>query len=262
LATVDKAFAVLGALVDEGEASVQRLAEILDAPRSSVYRLVSDLQRLGAVEPGTTRGAYRLGLELLRLGSAVTARFDERQAALDAMEHLHKVTEETVFLCVRDGFRAVCVERIEGKWVRSMGLPLGGSLPLHVGAAPRTLLAFSPRALWDEYIEKSSLIPHTANTPSNPIVLRDMLEETRRLGCGISDGDVVVGMAAVGAPIFDFRGSLRAAISLSGPQLSILGENREKSIALVIAAAAAVSRELGVDVDDGGPPSRATQIDD
>lgn len=254
MTTVDKAFAVLAALVD-GEASVQALADRLHTPRSSVYRLVSSLQRLGAVEGGTTRGSYRLGLELLRLGSAVTARFDERQAALNAMERLHKATEETIFLCVLNGYQAVCVERIDGRWVRSMSLTLGGSLPLHIGAAPRTLLAFSPRSFWDDYIENNPLEPHTSLSPTDPAELRALLEETRRTGCAISDGDVVVGMSALGAPIFDYQGKLRAAISMSGPQLSILGDNRDASIALITDAAAEVSRELGAET--GGSANSA-----
>ena len=71
----------------------------------------------------------------------MVARFDERQAALPHMEHLHDMTGETVFLCVRRGLRAVCIERIEGSHVVSLALRLGGSLPLHAGAAPRALLA-------------------------------------------------------------------------------------------------------------------------
>jgi len=251
LATVDKAFAVLGALVEEGEASIETLAERLQSPRSSVYRLVLTLKGLGAVEPGTARGTYRLGLELLRLGSAVTARFDERQAALPAMERLHKASEETIFLCVPNGYEAVCVERIEGRWVRSMGLTLGGSLPLHIGAAPRALLAFSPRALWDEYIQNSPLTAMTPQTPTAPVAIRDLLEDTRRTGCSISDGDVVTGMAAVGAPVFDYQGKLRAAISMSGPQLSILGDKRAASIDLIIEAASDVTAELGGDIQLG-----------
>ncbi len=241
MATVDKAFAVLGALVEEGEASIETLAERLHSPRSSVYRLVLTLKRLGAVEAGSARGTYRLGLELLRLGSAVTARFDERQAALAAMERLHEATDETVFLLVPNGYEAVCVERIEGRWVRSMGLLLGGSLPLHIGASPRALLAFSPRSFWDEYIQNSPLVARTPQTPTTAIAIRDLLEDTRRTGCSISDGDVVTGMAAVGAPIFDYQGKLRAAISLSGPQLSILGDNQKASIDLIIKAASDVT---------------------
>ncbi len=150
------------------------------------------------VEPGSRRGTYRLGLKLLRLGSAVVARFDERQAALPVMERLHEETEETVFLCIRRGYEAVCIERIDGRWVQSMALRLGGSLPLHVGAAPRALLAFEPRDFWEEYVRRVELRPFTRRTPVSKTALFRALEEVSADGYSISDGDVVAGMAAVG----------------------------------------------------------------
>src|SRR5207244_10669190 len=95
-------------------------------------------------QAGSRPGTYRLGWRLLRLGSAVIARLDERQAALPVMERIHERTGETVFLCVRRGDDAVCIERLDGLRVQSLMLRLGGSLPLHLGAGPRTLLAWEP----------------------------------------------------------------------------------------------------------------------
>ena len=92
------------------------------------------------------RGTYRLSLKLFDLGSTVLDRFDERASALPVMQRLHDETGPTVFLCVRRGLEAVCIERIDGARVTLLELRLGGSLPLHLGAAPRRLLRSSPRA--------------------------------------------------------------------------------------------------------------------
>jgi DNA-binding IclR family transcriptional regulator len=236
---------ILDVLAEEQEVSAGRLADLIGEPRSTVYRLLSSLQTLDMVEPGSRRGTYRLGLKLLRLGSAVVARFDERQAALPVMERVHEETEETVFLCIRRGYEAVCIERIDGRWVQSMGLRLGGSLPLHVGAAPRALLAFESREFWEEYLGRGKLEPFTPSTPVSKAALFGALEATREIGASISDGDVVMGIAAVGAPIFDHNGKVCAALSMSGPQPAILGDNAEASCALVANAAADISRALG-----------------
>lgn len=236
---------ILDALAEEQEVSAGRLADLIGEPRSTVYRLLSSLQTLDMVEPGSRRGTYRLGLKLLRLGSAVVARFDERQAALPVMERVHEETEETVFLCIRRGYEAVCIERIDGRWVQSMALRLGGSLPLHVGAAPRALLAFESRDFWEEYLGRGRLEPFTQSTPVSRTELLGALEAVRESGASISDGDVVIGMASVGAPIFDHNGKVCAALSMSGPQPAILGENAENSCALVAGAAGDISRALG-----------------
>ena len=89
---------ILDRLAEEGEVSAARLAELVDEPRSTVYRLLRSMQELDYVTPGSRRGTYQLGLALLHLGSSVMARFDERQAALPVMERVHTATEETVFL--------------------------------------------------------------------------------------------------------------------------------------------------------------------
>jgi DNA-binding IclR family transcriptional regulator len=44
-----------------------------------------------------------------------------------------------------------------------MALLLGGSLPLHVGAAPCALLAFEPRGFWEHYVSRGPLEAFTAN---------------------------------------------------------------------------------------------------
>ena len=237
---------ILDRLAEEGEVSAARLAELVDEPRSTVYRLLTSMQALDYVTPGTRRGTYRLGLALLRLGSSVAARFDVRQAALPVMERLHEATGETVFLCVRNGNEAVCIERIDGLWVRSMALRLGGSLPLHVGAAPRVLLAAEPREQWEAYAARAGgLQAWTENTPTTKRALIAALEETRECGVAVSDEDVVLGMAAVGAAIRDHRGDVCASLSMSGPRPTILGDREDESRELIASAAEDISRALG-----------------
>jgi DNA-binding IclR family transcriptional regulator len=240
-----KAAALLDQLAEQGEATAASLAELVDEPRSSVYRLLASLQGLGLVEPGFRRGTYRLGLKIFQLGSTVLARFDERQGALPVMERIHEETGETVFLCIRRDYEAVCIERLDGRRVQSLALRLGGTLPLHAGAAPRVLLAFEPQELWEEYLGHGALKAFTPGTPVRRQELFDLLQETRTRGYAISDEDVTLGIAAVGAPIFNHEGSVRAALSISGVKPAILDNHAEAMTALVVEGAREVSRSLG-----------------
>ena len=240
---VAKVGALLDQLAERGETTASELADRIGEPRSTVYRLLATLQHLDMVEPGTRRGTYRLGLALLRLGSAVVARFDERQAALPVMERIHEETGETVFLCIRRGHDAVCIERLDGRRVQSLALRLGGSLPLHVGAAPRVLLAFEPEDFWDEYVRSGPLESFTEGTPTTRKSLFAGLHETRERGYAVSDEDVTLGIAALGAPIYDYRGTLRAALSISGVRQAILAD--PAMTRLVVAGAEEISRTLG-----------------
>ena len=64
----------------------------------------------------------------------------------------------------------------------------------------------------------------TPHTPTAAADLREVLREVRRSGLSISDQDVTLGIAAVGAPIFGFDGQVRAALSTSGIREAILGD--------------------------------------
>lgn len=237
---------LLQVLADNPGSTAPGLAQLLGEPRPTIYRLTQDLVTLGYVEEAARPGTYRLGLELFRLGSLVGLGLDVRERAVPLMNDIHKTLEETVYLVVRRGHDAVCIERIEGVHVRSMALHVGGSLPLHLGAGPRVLLAYEPRSYWDEYFAAVALKALTPRSPTTKAGLVALLEETRHVGYSVSDEDVTMGISSVGAPIFDHRGAIHAAISVGGLRSTVLGDGGgARAVGLVAEAAAEISRRMG-----------------
>jgi DNA-binding IclR family transcriptional regulator len=246
VAVLAKATALLDRLAEEGEATPARLAELTGEPRSTIYRLLATLQQLELVEPGRQRGTYLLGFKLFRLGTTVVSRFNERQAALPVMERIHEQIGETTFLCIRRGDDAVCIERLDGKRVNLIALSLGGSLPLHAGAAPRVLLAFAPPATWEEYLQRADLQALASRSLTTPEAVIEELRATRERGYAVSDEDVTPGIASLGAPILDHRGAVRAALSVGGLRDVVLAPS-SRAIELICDGAAEISRTLGYD---------------
>jgi DNA-binding IclR family transcriptional regulator len=244
-----KADAVLTALDERGELNVGQIAAIVDEPVSSMYRLLSSLGAIGWVDRGSKRGLYRLGLYFLRIGGFVEDRLDVRAEAIPALKLLRQSTGATSFLCLRRGSLAVCVERFEGQDVRQLAMQLGDSLPLHSGAAPLALFAFLP------FSEREAIADGFARTTAGVSPGLKDLEETvrgvRERGYAISDGDVTPGISAIGAPVFNHRGEVEAAVSVSGLHDRILGS--EGTARLVLGAAASVSQALGFNGKDALP---------
>ena len=236
VAVLVKALGLVDLLAQHGEMTPARLAELLDEPRSTVYRLLATLQDLEFVEAGHARGSYRLGLKVFRLGATVVERLDARAAALPVMERLHDDTGETVFLCVRRDEQAVCIERIAGLRVALLELRLGGAMPLHQGAAPRALLAFEPEEAWDAYLDAVGI--------ANRASIQAELRATRDRGYAISDQDVTPGIASVGAPIFGHTGEVLASVSIGGLREVVIGQD-SRVLALVHEAARDISHRLG-----------------
>lgn len=240
-----KVDAVLAVLEAHGETSAAEIAEQIGEPLSSVYRLLQSLTAVGWVDRGWRRGTYRLGLLMLSIGGRLEDTLDIRVIALPALRGLREQIGVTSFLWVRRGTRAVCVERLGGQAVRSLAIRLGSSLPLYAGAAPRALLAFLPAA------EQRAVLkaPSQPGDPARPETsqIRADVEHVRRDGYAVSDGGVTPGIAAFGAPVFNHRGELEAAISISGLRAQLLGAHREANVALLLAAAHEVSRGLGLE---------------
>ncbi|WP_105567285.1 IclR family transcriptional regulator [Microbacterium halophytorum] len=242
LEILDKADAVLRHLAAEGESSAIAIAEGVGEPTSSTYRILSNLQLLGWVESGVRRGAYRLGLDFLRVGSIVEDRLNVREAAVPELRELLATTGATSYLCIRADDRAVCVERFEGADVRSLALRLGQSLELHHGAAPRAILAHLPDAERAALVER--FVGDTGGGAPSRAELEAVIDATRAQGFALSDGDVTHGIAAVGAPIFNHRGEVEGALSVSGLRGKLLAPEL-RAAELVSEAAARASAALG-----------------
>jgi DNA-binding IclR family transcriptional regulator len=249
LELISKAGAVLDILEQHKEASAADLAAALGEPLSSVYRLLQSLTTTGWVDRGSRRGAYRLGLSLMTIGGLVEDHLDIRDASLPSLRELVDATKATSFLCIQRGPRAVCLERIEGYAVQSLAMLLGGSLPLYAGAAPRALLAFLPVA------EQGAILKDTSQQlrddpprPDDKDIIAD-IARIRAAGYSVSDGDVTPGIASLGAPVFNHRGEVQGALSVSGLRGQVLNPaGVDDTIELLRLAAGKASAALGWEV--------------
>ncbi|MHA6512809.1 IclR family transcriptional regulator [Tessaracoccus sp. Z1128] len=239
-----KANGVLALLEKGGDWSAQEIAEATDEPVSSTYRMLTSLKEIGFVENGLTRGRFRLGLYAMTMGAVCDDRLSLRDTATPWLEWLQTNTTATSFLMLRRGVNAVCIDRVVGKGVRSLALRLGGSMPLYAGAGPRALLAFvadaERRAVLDHFEQESEVDPQVPTRRQ----LERTIEEIQAAGVSLSDEDVTPGIAAVGAPVFNHRGELVAAISVSTARMRLL-QDRAKTVSLVLEAANEVSQAMG-----------------
>ncbi|MGJ9413839.1 IclR family transcriptional regulator [Aeromicrobium sp. CF4.19] len=227
VSVLGKVSALLEALASTERASVAELAEVLGEPRSSVHRMVRQMAELGWVESDGPRGQWGIGLQLFRLGSSAVQKMDVRKAALPHMHQIQESTGLTSLLVVRRDLEAVCIERVEGKSVQSLVLMLGGAIPLHAGAGPMSILAWSSnevRRAWAAHVDEVGFDARA--TPLRVVPTRRQVEsdldETRSRGYAVSDRNVSAGIGAIGAPVFDFRGDVVAAVSASGVAETVL----------------------------------------
>jgi DNA-binding IclR family transcriptional regulator len=257
LRLVGKTVEVLNHLADRGELTIVHLADLTGEPRSSLYRLLRRMEELHLVEATDSRGYFRLGTQLLHWATAAQSGRDLHKHALPTMEKMRDQTGLTIYLVINRDGTGVCIERLGGVRVASQVLQLGGSLPLHTGAAPRALLAFGPESEWQQYVDTYGLTRLTAKTPSTPEELFELLRREKEQGYSLNNGHVTGGIAAIGAPIYDHEGRVIAAVSVSGIEYDVVGENTDEVSDMVVTGAREISMSMG-----WAPPADPTTRDD
>jgi DNA-binding IclR family transcriptional regulator len=241
-----KADAVITALESEQELTAQQLAEAVNEPVSSTYRLLQSLAAIDWIEPGEKRGLYRLGVYFMRIGGRFEDRLDVRREAFEPLRTLRLGTGWTSVLCVRRGSRSVCVERFDGLYVRSVAMQVGDSFPLYVGAAALTLLANLPVG---EQLSLLAQFARRAGSSDDPLApphgeLQERLDRIRADGFAWSENEVTAGFLAIAAPVFNHRRELAASVSVSGLR-SATTDDRNSLTEHVRATAAEISNRLG-----------------
>ncbi len=142
-------------LFEEGRESwsIDDIAQTLNLPKSTCYRLVRALQERGFLEKSGTSN-YQLGISFMRLiRVALSSDRDIRLMALPSMKRIAEVVKESVSLMRLMNKQVVCVESIEGQQSLRVSIQQGRTQPLHAGASSRVILAYLPEKDWEKYLE-------------------------------------------------------------------------------------------------------------
>ncbi|MFC4670927.1 IclR family transcriptional regulator [Seohaeicola nanhaiensis] len=258
--TIGRASMVLKVL-SESSSDGMRLSDVAMAVglgKSTVSRLLRALIDVGYVETDELGKRYRLGYCLFNLGNAAR-RFHIIELARPALARLAEVTNDTIFLSLRDGDQAHCVDRQTGAYpIRTLTLSVGDRRPLGVGAGSLALLAFEPEAEVERIIATS----HEARRPFTGFgddALRAMVSDARARGFAFNDGHIVSAMNAVGVPVMDQNGRVAAALSVAAIRERMTAPRLTELVALLTAEAAELGKSIGRRRDHAARPLEVTE---
>lgn len=213
---VPRVFALLRALAEapSGGARVTQLAQNIGLTQATVHRLLRSLVAEGMVEQDARTKLYRLGVDLFTLAARAGNPADLRALCRPAMLRLCGSLGDTIFLMVRSGFDAVCLDRSEGPFpIRSFVGDVGGRVALGVGQGALAILAFLPEAEREEVI-RFNLSRVREYGVYDEVYLRTEIERVRQAGFAGRSTGLLEGMAGVAVPICDRDGRAVAALSV------------------------------------------------
>jgi len=116
---------------------------------------------------------------------------------------------------------------------------------LHCGAAPRAILAGMDDCEITTYAQRTGLPPFTPQTITTLEQLQEDVKLTRQMGYVVSLEDASIGIAAVGAPVFNHKGEVVAAISLSGMAARYGPERIQELAQVLLTNSKSLSHQMG-----------------
>lgn len=199
------------------ELGIRELARNLSLSKSTVYRYMQTLEKRKIVELNPENNKYKIGTRLYFLASMTLDKVDLRSIALPYMKEVVHLTNETVYLYLRDNDYLTYVEKVECTHGIKHIVEIGKAYYLPQAASGKAILAFlSPGEV--DLILSRPIPPATPDTVTDPEVLKKSLEEVRRQGYAFSLGERVAGAAAIASPIFNKEKRVIGGINITIPK--------------------------------------------
>lgn len=197
--------------------SLKELSKITSLHPSTAHRILNDMVLTRFVDRAEP-GSYRLGMRLLELGNIVKSRLSVREAALDFMRALHRKTQQTINLSVRQGDEIVYIDRaFSERSGMQVVRAIGGRAPLHLTSTGKLFLSVDDPKTVRTYATRTGLTGHNKNSITDLIKLERELSLVRARGYARDNEELELGVRCMAAGIRDDSGKLIAGLSISAP---------------------------------------------
>lgn len=216
---IQRGLRILEVVAAHQPVGVGEISRISALPKSSVQRVLRALAESGWIRTdGEEQTRWILTSRMLVLAGTATGERGIREVALGPMRELGELTGETVTLQVPDGpSRMVLIERIDCRHpVRTVNR-LGATSPITATSTGLAVLAL----MSNEEVERVLAQPLrqlTANTVTDPRLIRAGLREVRGKGFAVNRGQNRDGVCAVGAAVTGPTGTPVGGIGVSVPE--------------------------------------------
>jgi DNA-binding IclR family transcriptional regulator len=239
----------------EGRDRITDLAQALGCSKNTAFRLLYTLMERNFVRQSED-ASYQLTFRLLTLGESVLGTTELHHLARPSIQELARQCGETVSLAVLEGDEIIYLDRVLGSSPFTTAYSIGSRAPACTTALGKAILAFSPEDVVERCLHDGlrSRTPHTITSPDR---LRLKLREAARCCYALDNQENVLGVRCVGAPIFDRKGRVQAAISISGLAAHFSDERVQELIEPLLQTARSISAQLGFDKPCGAAGSAA-----
>jgi DNA-binding IclR family transcriptional regulator len=223
------------------------ISQLLDLKKATVQGLIRTLTHQGFLRQDKESRKYELGVKLYELGIVFSGGLEINQKAQEPASRLAREVEQLVRVAIPNGDSALVVLDVLPRTEPLPTYTYGPRIPLYCSALGKALLAFAEEGEIASYLNRVIFTRYTSRTITTKEQLLRDLEETRKRGYSINQGEHLLARASVGAPIFGRAGGVVASISVGGDPRNFIPSEIGKFAEAAMMTASLISRRMGFD---------------
>lgn len=243
---IDKATAILEILSEEESLTVSEIAERINLPIPTAYRILTALVKPGLLEKDVKTKGYHLGWNLLYLGARAQALCNQNyylSAMHPFLETISRETGETCTLGALAGNRVICLDKIDGSGLIRIISQVGRELPWNAAAPAKAILAWQKPKHREALLKGKEFIRYTDRTITDLDTYLAELEQVKKDGYALCVDEMEVGHLAIAAPVFDRANHVSISLSILGPTQRMT-ENMDVNRQIILQTAARASAAI------------------
>jgi IclR family transcriptional regulator, KDG regulon repressor len=245
--SLGRAFAILEQVARHRDGiGLAELSHLVGLHNSTTFHLAKTLVSLGYLRQERDTKRYRVGRPLFALAASALDEIEMVNLATPVLEELSREMGEASHFAVRMGDAVVVIARTSGPSAFQLADRVGVVRPAHCTAVGKAILAALQPDQLKRFLDRSGMKPSTPKSITEvPVLLRE-IEEVRRTGIAIDDGEFNLEVRCLAVPVEDFTGKIVGALGISAPVWRLSRQALQSRAKIVQAAAARLGREFGV----------------
>jgi IclR family transcriptional regulator, KDG regulon repressor len=227
------------------ELSIYDVAKLTGIKPSTAYRITYLLVKKGYIYQRHKRGKYSMSPQkVFEFAGLAKKKLNVRTIAIP---FLHELTQETG----QSSNMALCLGKVVFDFeivnpANSMGIvPSTRTYDLYNTAVGKIYLANMNEKELQDYFDTINLAPVTPNTITNKIDLLNQLEDIKKSGVAFDYEEIITGLHAVAAPVWNNEGNVATAIGIIGNSKILTKQKMIKLAHIVKKYALEISKALG-----------------
>jgi len=225
----------------EEPVGVTQVAGAVGLAKSAAFRHLRTLLDRGYVVQDPTTSRFRLGPKVFLLGRLAPSGHDLATTVQPAMREARDASGLGVLTTTPTPQGAFVLATVPGTQAIDIGVRVGSSLALHASAQGKVFLAFGPGGLLDRVLTapRPGFTPHTITGAAD---LTAEIAGVRTRGYAVAPEEVLLGVNALAAPVYDPQGAVVASVALVGSIQHIAQEPDARLVRIVLDLAHRASR--------------------